>query len=88
MHSSVISRYFLIFLALFVFASCGRAGGKIEAHKAKSATKPAVTGTGRDDSAPKRTASNKTTSNKTASNKTTAKKTDTDYNGVTQFHEP
>jgi hypothetical protein len=75
MHSSVIGRWFLIFLALLMFVSCSR-GGKIEADKAKStksATKTAVTGTNSADSAPKRT---------------TSKKTDFDFNGVTQFHEP
>ena len=81
MHSSAISRWFFIFLALLMFASCSREGGKIEADKAKSAkpaTKTAVTGTVRGGSTPKRTTSNKTTS----------KKTDVDYNGVTQFHAP
>jgi hypothetical protein len=84
MHSSVISRWFLIFLVLLVFVSCNR-GGKIEADKAKSAksaTKTAVTGTVRADSVPKATTSNKTTSKKTDS-----KKTDVDFNGVTVFHE-
>ncbi len=79
MHSSVISRWLFIFLALLVIASCGREGGKIEAGKAKSAksaTKTAETGgTVRVDSAPKRTSSKKTTSKKT------------DFNGVTQFQE-
>jgi hypothetical protein len=83
MRYSVISRWFFIFLALLVFASCNRAGGTIEADKAKSTTKTAVNGTVRGGSTPK-----KTTSNKTASNKTTSKKTDVDYNGVTQFHAP
>ncbi len=83
MNSSVISRWFFIFLALFVFASCDRAGGKIEADKAKSTKKTAVTGTVKGGSTPKRT-----TSNKTTSNTTTSKKTDVDYNGVTQFHAP
>lgn len=81
MHSSGISRWFFIFLALLVFASCNRTGGKIEADKAKPAKKAAVTGTVKGDSTPKKTASNKTTSDKT-----TSKKTDVDYNGVTQFH--
>ncbi len=79
MHSSVINRWFFIFLAVSVFASCSREGGKIEADKAKavkSATKTAVTGTVRVDSTAKRTSSNKTTS----------KQTDSDFNGVTQFH--
>ena len=78
MHSSMISRWFFIFLALLVLASCSRAGGKIEAGKAKPAKKTAVTATVRGGSAPKRTTSNTTTS----------KKTDVDYNGVTQFHAP
>jgi hypothetical protein len=78
MHSSVISRWFFIFLALLVFASCTRAGGKIEAGKGKSAKKTAVSGTVKGGSTPKRTTSNTTTS----------KKTDVDYNGVTQFHAP
>jgi hypothetical protein len=78
MHFSVISRWFFIFLALLVFASCNRAGGKIEAGKAKSTKKTAVTSTVRGGSTPKRTTSNTTTS----------KKTDVDYNGVTQFHAP
>jgi hypothetical protein len=81
MHFSVIGRWFLILLALLVFVSCSR-GGKIEADKtpksAKSAAKTAVTGTVGADSVPKRVTSNKTTS----------KKTDSDFNGVTQFHEP
>ncbi len=82
MHSSVISRWVYIFLALLVFVSCSREGGKSEAGKvrsAESATKTAVTGTDRKDSAPKRTASK---------NKTTSETKKTDYNGITQFHEP
>ncbi len=86
MNSSVISRWFFIFLALVVFASCNRAGGKAEADKAKAvkpAPKAAVTHTVKVESAPK-----KTTSNNEPSNKTASKKTEVNYNGVTQFHEP
>jgi hypothetical protein len=84
MHSSVVSRWLFIFLALLMFVSCNR-GGKIESDKAKSAksaTKTAVTSTVRADSVPKGTTSNKTTAKKTDS-----KKDDFDFNGITQFHE-
>ncbi len=77
-----ISRLVFIFLALIVFVSCSLVGEKSEVGKAKSAesvTKTAVTGTAKNDSAPKRTASkNKTTSE--------TKKKEIDFNGITQFH--
>ncbi len=79
-----INRWIFIFLALIVFVSCSRVGEKNGAGKAKStdsATKTAVTGTDRKDSAPKKTASkNKTTLD--------SKKKEVDFNGITQFHEP
>ncbi len=83
MHTSAISKWFFIFLALLVFAACNQTGGKIKTGKTKSSMKTAVTGTVRGGSTPKRA-----TSSKTASSKTTSKKTDMEFNGVTQFHAP
>ena len=83
MHTSAISRWFFIFLALLMFASCNRAGEKIKTGKTKSPMKTAVTGTVRGGSTPKRA-----TSRKKASSKTASKKTDFEFNGVTQFNAP
>ncbi len=87
MHSAMISRLAVLFMALLLLVSCSLGGGKKEAGKvkpagtaAKSAPKQANAGSAAQKPAPQ-----KATSLKGASSPQDKK--DVDYNGITQFSE-